>query len=204
MKAWLDDFFDDFSVVVEELSNMSAVAVNDGEEAAMAQGKEEAVKEEAGKEEAGKGETRTRETRTRETKKEIVKNITIKLQTQNSVVPPASMYEALEQFLLYIQIYSNSCSGHWTFSIAENLLKLLRKKRKKRKKKRTMVVERRNRDDDSDPRVASSRVASSRVASRMKEASKQVTIDTSLVTSMLPPPPSSIVPPGGLHPGKKF
>ena len=181
MKAWLDDFFDDFSVVVEELSNMSAAAVDDGDSTGMVQGGEEAGKEEAGKEEAGKGETR----------KEIAKNAAIKLQTQNGVVPPASMYQALEQFLLYIQIYSNSCSGNWTFSIAENLLKSLRKK------KSTME---RIRDEDSDPRVESRRVESRRVESRVEEASKQVTINTSmLVTSMLPPPPS-IVPPGGLHP----
>ena len=56
---------------------------------------------------------------------------TIQLKTHNHVLPPLSMYHALEQFLIYIRVYFKQVTGEWTKQTAEDLLKTLKTKRKK-------------------------------------------------------------------------
>jgi hypothetical protein len=51
------------------------------------------------------------------------------LHTDNDVVPPTVLYDALEQFLIYIQVYASSCTGEWSTWTAEHLLKLLRRRK---------------------------------------------------------------------------
>jgi hypothetical protein len=85
-----------------------------------------------------------------------------------------SLYTALEQFLIYIQLYSSTCTGEWSTWTANHLLNILRRKKKKDKGWK-LVQQKLN-------------LNSSKLQKR-KNSLKHVFKR-----------PPSIVPPGGLHP----
>ena len=124
IKSWLEDFYDDFQIVLDGMTTTTAESAKS-------------------------------------------------LKTHNNVIPPTSLYYALEQFLIYIRVYATQVTGGWTQQTAVHLLKMLRRKRLERNER---GVERTNTSDDQ------------LLAPPLRRHPN--TMDAS---------PTSIVPPGGLH-----